>query len=58
MNLGVLYEDMLQYDRAQDVLSAGFGVFSRPRSGSAVLKDATASCDMFYDEEARSETTA
>lgn len=53
LNLGLLYEDREQYDRAQ--LCYQRVLDSHPNHGRARLfyKDASASSDMFYDEEAQ-----
>ena len=53
VNLGVLFEDMLQYDRAQACYQRVLDCFPGHDRARLYVKDATASCDMFYDEEAR-----
>ena len=53
LNLGLLYEDRGEYDRAEQCyyrISDGFP--NEPRA-QLFLKDACASSDMFYDEEAQ-----
>src|SRR3972149_1865502 len=53
LNLGVLYEDMSYYDKARQCYQRILDSF--PNNGRARLffKDADASRDMYYDEEAR-----
>jgi DNA-directed RNA polymerase subunit alpha len=53
LNLGILYEDVQQYDRAQYCYQRILDAY--PTHGRAALffKDATASRDMYYDEEAQ-----
>jgi DNA-directed RNA polymerase subunit alpha len=53
INLGILLEDMLQYDRAQACYQRVLDCFPVHDRARLYYKDATASCDMFYDEEAR-----
>ncbi len=53
VNLGVLFEDMLQYERAQACYQRVLDCFPGHDRARLYVKDATASCDMFYDEEAR-----
>ena len=53
LNLGVLYEDMEQYERAKTCYQRILDAFpSHPRA-RLFFKDADASRDMYYDEEAR-----
>ncbi|MAT68855.1 MAG: RNA polymerase subunit alpha domain protein [Planctomycetaceae bacterium] len=53
LNLGVLYEDMQQFERAKQCYSRILDSHpSHPRA-RLFFKDADASRDMFYDEEAR-----
>jgi DNA-directed RNA polymerase subunit alpha len=53
LNLGILYEDRQQYDRAQQCYQRILDV--TPNNGRArlFLKDAQASGDMYYDEDAQ-----
>jgi DNA-directed RNA polymerase subunit alpha len=53
LNLGILYEDRQQYDRAQQCYQRILDV--SPNNGRArlFLKDAQASGDMYYDEDAQ-----
>ena len=53
LNLGILYEDRQQYDRAQQCFQRILDV--QPNNGRArlFLKDAQASGDMYYDEDAQ-----
>ena len=53
INLGILLEDMLQYDQAQACYQRVLDCFPGHDQARLYYKDATASCDMFYDEEAR-----
>lgn len=52
LNLGVLYEDFQQYDRAQQCYIRILEQFPDHPRARLYLKDASASRDMFYDEEA------
>lgn len=52
LNLGVLYEDFQQYDRAQQCYQRILEQFPDHPRAWLYLKDASASRDMFYDEEA------
>jgi DNA-directed RNA polymerase subunit alpha len=53
LNLGILYEDSQQYDKAKQCYNRILDAF--PNNGRARLffRDADASRDMYYDEEAR-----
>ncbi|MEX2171445.1 MAG: DNA-directed RNA polymerase subunit alpha C-terminal domain-containing protein [Pirellulales bacterium] len=53
LNLGVLYEDMQQYERAKQCYRRILDVFPSHSRARLYFKDADASRDMFYDEEAR-----
>jgi DNA-directed RNA polymerase subunit alpha len=53
LNLGVLYEDRQQYDRAQQCYQRILDVFPNHARARLFLKDAQASGDMFYDEDAQ-----
>jgi len=53
LNLGVLYEDRQQYDRAQQCYQRILDVFPAHGRARLFLKDAQASGDMFYDEDAQ-----
>jgi DNA-directed RNA polymerase subunit alpha len=53
LNLGVLYEDRLQYDRAQQCYQRILEQFPNLGRARLFLKDAQASGDMFYDEDAQ-----
>jgi DNA-directed RNA polymerase subunit alpha len=53
LNLGVLYEDRQQYDRAQQCYQRILDVFPNHARARLYLKDAQASGDMFYDEDAQ-----
>ncbi len=53
LNLGVLYEDREQYDRAQMCYRRILEVFPDHRRAQLYYKDASASGDMFFDEEAQ-----
>jgi DNA-directed RNA polymerase subunit alpha len=53
LNLGVLYEDRQQYDRAQQVYQRILDVYPTHARARLFLKDAQASGDMFYDEDAQ-----
>ncbi|HTN74112.1 MAG TPA: DNA-directed RNA polymerase subunit alpha C-terminal domain-containing protein [Pirellulaceae bacterium] len=52
MNLGILYEDRNQFDKAQQCYHRILEVFPDHPQARLFLKDASASGDMFYDEEA------
>ena len=54
LNLGILYEDREQYDRAAGA-TAGVGHLSRSSPGAMYLPDAEASGDQYYDEDAAEE---
>lgn len=53
LNLGVLYEDLLQFDRAQQCYQRILDAFPEHERARMFSKDAGASGDMFYDEEAQ-----
>jgi DNA-directed RNA polymerase subunit alpha len=53
LNLGVLYEDRQQYDRAQQCYQRILDIFPNHGRARLFLKDAQASGDMFYDEDAQ-----
>lgn len=53
LNLGVLYEDRLQFDRAQQCYQRILDQYPIHARARLFLKDAQASGDMFYDEDAQ-----
>ena len=53
LNLGVLYEDRQQYDRAQQCYQRILDVYPNHARARLFLKDAQASGDMYYDEDAQ-----
>jgi DNA-directed RNA polymerase subunit alpha len=53
LNLGVLYEDMQHYERARQCYRRILDVFPDHPRARLYFKDADASRDMYYDEEAR-----
>jgi len=53
LNLGLLYEDREQFERAQVCYQRILDVFPGHKRASLFLKDASASSNMFYDEEAQ-----
>lgn len=53
LNLGVLYEDRQQYDRAQQCYHRILEQYPNFARARLFLKDAQASGDMFYDEDAQ-----
>lgn len=53
INLGILHEDMQQYDRAQLCYQRVLDSYPGHPRARLYVKDAAASCDMFYDEEAQ-----
>jgi DNA-directed RNA polymerase subunit alpha len=53
LNLGVLYEDRQQYDRAQQCYQRILDTYPNHARARLFLKDAQASGDMFYDEDAQ-----
>jgi DNA-directed RNA polymerase subunit alpha len=53
LNLGVLYEDRLQFDRAQQCYQRILDQYPTHARARLFLKDAQASGDMFYDEDAQ-----
>ena len=52
LNLGVLYEDRQQFDRAQGCYQRILDAFPNHPRARLYFKDAAASRDMFYDEDA------
>jgi len=52
LNLGILYEDMQQYERARQCYQRILEIYPNHPRARLFLKDAEASRDMFYDEEA------
>jgi len=52
LNLGIMYEDFQQFDRAQGCYQRILDHFPDHQRARLYLKDASASRDMFYDEEA------
>ncbi|MBS0210403.1 MAG: tetratricopeptide repeat protein [Planctomycetes bacterium] len=53
LNLGLLYEDRQQYDRARQCYQRILDVFPGDPRARMYMKDASASGDMFYDEDAQ-----
>ncbi len=53
LNLGVLYEDRQQFDRAQQCYQRILDQFPNHSRARLFLKDAQASGDMYYDEDAQ-----
>ena len=53
INLGVLYEDRLQFDKAQQCYQRILDQYPSHARARLFLKDAQASSDMFYDEDAQ-----
>jgi DNA-directed RNA polymerase subunit alpha len=53
LNLGVLYEDTQQYEKAQHCYQRILDSYPNHPRARLYFKDASASCDMFYDEEAQ-----
>ncbi|MFV1968899.1 MAG: DNA-directed RNA polymerase subunit alpha C-terminal domain-containing protein [Pirellulaceae bacterium] len=53
LNLGIMYEDMQRHDRAQYCYQRILDVYPAHGRARLFLKDAVASRDMFYDEEAQ-----
>ena len=53
LNLGILYEDMQAYERAKQCYNRILDVFPANAQARLFFKDADASRDMYYDEEAR-----
>jgi DNA-directed RNA polymerase subunit alpha len=53
LNLGILYEDGQQYDRAQYCYQRILDAYPSHHRAALFFKDATASRDMYYDEEAQ-----
>ena len=55
LNLGILYEDMQAFDRAKQCYNRILDMFPNHPRARLYFKDADASRDMYYDEEARRE---
>ena len=53
LNLGMLYEDRQHYDRAQQCYQRILDVFPNHARARLYMKDAAASGDMFFDEDAQ-----
>jgi DNA-directed RNA polymerase subunit alpha len=53
VNLGLLYEDMQHYERARQCFQRVLNAYPSHERARLFLKDAEASRDMFYDEEAQ-----
>ncbi len=53
LNLGILYEDRQQYERARQCYQRILDVFPNDLRVRLFLKDAAASGDMYYDEDAQ-----
>ena len=53
LNLGILYEDSTQYDRAQQCYQRMLDTFPDHPRARLFCKDVAASGDMFYDEDAQ-----
>jgi DNA-directed RNA polymerase subunit alpha len=53
LNLGVLYEDLQEYERAKQCYQRILDVFPAHGRARLFLRDADASGDMYYDDEAR-----
>jgi len=53
LNLGILYEDRQQFDRAQQCYQRILDIYPNEPRARLFLKDAQASSDMYYDEEAQ-----
>ena len=53
MNLGIMYEDMLQFDKARQCYMRILDVMPNHPRAKLFLKDAEASSDMFFDEDAQ-----
>lgn len=53
INLGVLYEDLEQYERAKGCYQRVLDVYPAHERARLFFKDADASRDMYFDEEAR-----
>ena len=53
LNLGMLYEDMQHYDKARQCYQRILDVFPNHGRARLFFKDADASRDMYYDEDAR-----
>lgn len=53
LNLGLMYEDLEQYDRAIHCYQRVLDVYPNHGRAALFLKDAQASSDMYYDEDAQ-----
>jgi DNA-directed RNA polymerase subunit alpha len=53
LNLGIMYEDMQRHDRAQYCYQRILDIYPTNGRARLFLKDAVASRDMYYDEEAQ-----
>lgn len=53
LNLGILYEDRLQFDRAQACFQRILETYPDHKKARLYLKDASASGDMMFDEDAQ-----
>lgn len=53
LNLGILYEDRQQYERARQCYQRILEVFPNDSRARLFMKDASASGDMYYDEDAQ-----
>jgi DNA-directed RNA polymerase subunit alpha len=53
LNLGILYEDRQQFDRAQQCYRRILDLYPNDLRAQLFMKDAQASGDMYYDEEAQ-----
>lgn len=58
LNLGILYEDRQQYDRAQACYQRILETYPDHKQARLYLKDASASGDMMFDEDARANRIA
>ena len=57
LNLGILYEDRQQYERARQCYQRILENYPEPPAGPAVLPRRAAAGDMFYDEDAQRRAT-
>jgi DNA-directed RNA polymerase subunit alpha len=53
LNLGLLYEDLEYFDRANQCYQRILDAYPAHERARLYFKDSEASCDMYYDEEAR-----
>jgi len=53
LNLGLLYEDLAEYAKATQCYQRILDVYPNQERANLFFKDAQASCDMYYDEEAQ-----